>query len=229
MQTSTKNSVLNNIKIGILALLLTIGIGTVYGDWTAPPSTPPTCPTSTPGCNAPLHIGADAQTKLGGVVLGSGLPGTGMALYVPTGRVGIGNSSPTQKLDVTGYIKASTGFCIGSSCITSWPSGAEGSKIAVYSKNVQVGDTVSFTAPFSPDVVEISYTGSAQMGGTLMFVPGTLGSSWQEWSFTAGYDGGLDDSLRADLKWTGSTIQVKPTKMIWDGGTGKVIITAYAE
>jgi hypothetical protein len=39
------------------------------------------------------------------------------------GNVGIATSSPTQKLDVNGYVKG-TGFCIGVSCITSWPSGS---------------------------------------------------------------------------------------------------------
>ena len=41
------------------------------------------------------------------------------------GNVGIGVTSPTQKLDVAGYIK-STGFCIGTDCITSWPAGGTG-------------------------------------------------------------------------------------------------------
>lgn len=35
-------------------------------------------------------------------------------------NVGIGSATPGQKLDVNGYTKA-TGFCIGTSCITSWP------------------------------------------------------------------------------------------------------------
>jgi len=40
-------------------------------------------------------------------------------------NVGIGTTSPGQKLDVAGgYARSDTGFCIGASCITSWPSGA---------------------------------------------------------------------------------------------------------
>ena len=44
------------------------------------------------------------------------------------GSVGIGTTTPTAKLGVAGdihasdYIKSDTGFCIGTDCITSWPS-----------------------------------------------------------------------------------------------------------
>jgi len=50
------------------------------------------------------------------------------------GSVGIGTTSPTQKLDVVGgYARSDTGFCIGSSCITSWPStGVTGSGTTNY-------------------------------------------------------------------------------------------------
>ena len=36
------------------------------------------------------------------------------------GNVGIGTTSPTQKLDVNGYVKG-TGVCIGADCRTAWP------------------------------------------------------------------------------------------------------------
>jgi len=42
-----------------------------------------------------------------------------------SGKVGIGTASPTEKLEVSGKVKAQ-GFCIGSDCITSWPSGGGG-------------------------------------------------------------------------------------------------------
>ncbi|MDP3764879.1 MAG: hypothetical protein Q8R04_00045, partial [Nanoarchaeota archaeon] len=39
-----------------------------------------------------------------------------------SGNVGIGTASPSQKLDVTGYVKGQSGLCIGSDCRTNWPS-----------------------------------------------------------------------------------------------------------
>jgi len=45
-------------------------------------------------------------------------------LYVRSdGNVGIGTTWPTQKLDVIGYVRGSTGLCIADDCQTSWPTG----------------------------------------------------------------------------------------------------------
>lgn len=38
-------------------------------------------------------------------------------------NIGIGTPNPNENLDVMGKIKSRTGFCIGTSCISSWPVG----------------------------------------------------------------------------------------------------------
>jgi len=53
----------------------------------------------------------------------------------PNFGVGIGTNSPTQKLDVNGYVKG-TGFCIGDDCRTSWPSGGGGGYWAANGNNI---------------------------------------------------------------------------------------------
>jgi hypothetical protein len=85
--------------------------------WAPPTQTPPSGNTY-----PPLNEGSSAQLKAGGLWIATGSVTNG--LIVQNGNVGIGVISPTQKLDVAGNIKSSTGFCIGGSCISSWPGGS---------------------------------------------------------------------------------------------------------
>gem|GEM_PF-2977055 len=91
----------------------------------------------------------------------SGTTRWGMFVIKNNGNVGIGTTSPTAKLDVAGYIKSNTGFCIGSECITSWPSGDEIRKILVYNK----AGTYSYTIPSGVSKAHIRVWGAGG-GGT---------------------------------------------------------------
>jgi hypothetical protein len=73
----------------------------------------------------------------------------------PNGNVGIGTMEPGQKLDVVGgYIRSNTGFCIGTSCITSWPSGG----------GVSGSGTTNYIA---------KWTGSTSLGNSIIYDNGT--------------------------------------------------------
>ncbi len=79
--------------------------------------------------NKGITIGYDTSGNVGHIYsreVGAGsrpLSLNGNSLYSTglNGSVGIGNNSPTQKLDVTGNVKA-TQFCLGASCISDWTS-----------------------------------------------------------------------------------------------------------
>lgn len=74
-----------------------------------------------PGGNvpAPLNVGSAGQSKSGGLILNTG--GAANGLIIDQGSVGIGTQSPSQKLDVIGYVRGATGLCIGGDCRTGWP------------------------------------------------------------------------------------------------------------
>lgn len=108
----------DNIKY-ISIVLITLFFSVLFVEaqtWTAPTQTPPDGNT-----NPPLHEGGTAQSKVGGLLIATGVVTNG--LIVQNGNVGIGTTSPGQKLDVNGYVKG-IGVCIGSDCRTSWPTSA---------------------------------------------------------------------------------------------------------
>jgi hypothetical protein len=83
--------------------------------------------TSTPGAKAEVNgnlkvdgtittSGANGNLTVNGSSTVSGSSTVTQNLTI-NGNVGIGTSSPTQKLDVNGYVKG-TGFCIGANCTT---------------------------------------------------------------------------------------------------------------
>jgi hypothetical protein len=89
------------IPLSMGVLILSLVLGYVILAWTEPAGAPPEGNVA-----APLNTSGAAQTKTG-------------ALNV-MGKVGVGNTSPTQQLDVTGYVNGRTGLCIHGDCITEW-------------------------------------------------------------------------------------------------------------
>ncbi len=87
------------IKIAVLGGLLVVVQAFAFTE----PSVAP------PGDNvpAPLNVGGNAQTKLGGLILNTGGAVNGLA--VASGNVGIGTLNPGAKLDVEGNVKIADG------------------------------------------------------------------------------------------------------------------------
>ncbi len=87
-------------------------------------------------CSSGQYVTGVGSTLTCATPASGGITGSGTASYIPRWssgsaltnsiiydngtNVGIGNTSPGQKLDVTGYVKGSSGLCIGSDCRTDW-------------------------------------------------------------------------------------------------------------
>ncbi len=96
------NKIFQTTKLVGLAIVLSLGLSYVYA-WTAPTTTPPGGNTS-----APINTSATLQQKSGALTVAGFV-----ADFVTVGV------TPTA-----GAISAPK-FCLGTSCITSWPTGAE--------------------------------------------------------------------------------------------------------
>jgi hypothetical protein len=74
--------------------------------------------------------------------------GTSGSIYYNVGNVGIGTATPGAKLDVVGTVRGTT-FCIGASCLSSWPStGVGGSGTASYLPRFANATTLSNSSIF---------------------------------------------------------------------------------
>ncbi len=70
MKSLTKKEVISSLKIIVLAFIFSVGVSSVQGGWSDPPGPPTDCPGNSPGCNAPIHVGSSAQTKVGELTAG---------------------------------------------------------------------------------------------------------------------------------------------------------------
>ena len=94
---------LQSLKILILAIILSIGVSYVYA-WTGPTATAPDGNVS-----APINVSATSQVKSGGL---------GVTNLIAD-SVTVGATANTSAI-------TAPKFCIGTSCITVWPSGSSG-------------------------------------------------------------------------------------------------------
>ncbi len=88
-------------KISLVAFAASLLLVSSASAWTGPTSAPPNG-----NASAPVNISATAQTKSGVFNVTNGLTVGGTTLWAggSGGNVGIGNSSPSAKLDVTGNV-----------------------------------------------------------------------------------------------------------------------------
>ncbi len=103
----------------VSALLIIVSFAVVTGfvlAWTEPIATPPTCTTGNPGCDAPLNVSSNAQSKAGDLNIGGGLKywitklgdsfalknNAGLIKFIlgQDGNVGIGTAAPSTLLEI---------------------------------------------------------------------------------------------------------------------------------
>jgi len=99
-----KFSYIQSFKIIVLALLVAVGTGYLFADFSAPTQAPPGCPAGSPGCDAPVNVSATAQAKNGSLTLGASTPasdtGSSYSLQVPN-KYALFKGLTTQALTLT--------------------------------------------------------------------------------------------------------------------------------
>lgn len=131
----SKTNLSKNLALCLGVLVLAFSLNYLALAWTEPS-------VSAPGGNvpAPVNVGSVTQTKTGGLRVdgifyakgifnadGGGVAGDG--LNIVNGRVGIGLTAPTQKLDVDGQIRAIDVCTTAGKCLSSAGGGGGGGGI----------------------------------------------------------------------------------------------------
>ncbi len=153
-----KKQFIQTIKVVVLALMLSVGVGYVFA-WSGPPGAPTGCPTGYPGCDAPINVGGSPQQKTGsfwtlGTLLSStsifsGMNSFGTAPLYADKYNGMGGGNPALYHPV-GAVSADW-FCLkykvspGDNCINSWTASSGGTTIA----NGTADQTLRWDAPTS--------------------------------------------------------------------------------
>lgn len=131
--------------------------------------------TALTGGGTSLSLGASGAS-LGALTIGSTSMNFGLA---PGFKLGIGKAATSDNLEVagtinsTGNIKSTTGFCIGVSCITEWPTGGSGSGVpssGIILSQDQTNPLIEMQGYTLMNLMGVPYTVTATaggMGGTL--------------------------------------------------------------
>ncbi len=138
----------------IIASLFLAGF-VVYA-WTGPTQAPPNCPAGSPGCDAPINVGAGDQTFLGSKTLWMKNDETGvmnlrgafnvrglsqfLSDAVFDGKVGIGTVTPGAKLEINGQVKITGGLPGAGKVLTSDANGLGSWQINSWGKKVCKSD-----------------------------------------------------------------------------------------
>src|SRR3989344_9141281 len=97
-----QKSIKHYITVIILGLGIVMGVSYVQAAWTSAPANPPNCPDTIDGCNTPLNVGNNIQLKRGQLSINTDTVSPFAVGLTVFGKVGIGRSTPTAKLEVLG-------------------------------------------------------------------------------------------------------------------------------
>jgi hypothetical protein len=154
--------------LNLIAILAVLGIGAILGGtalstsaqqstWTPAPGTPPNCPNTTPGCNAPINVGSLAQVKTGWLTLGK-------FIFNPTGNPGsVPLNSVLTAMDTDGTV--------------GWAAAGGGSGIP---SNIVVLDntTPNWTVPAGVTRIMVEVWGGGGGSSFDDYTPNTGGHMW---------------------------------------------------
>jgi len=113
-----KQDIIQTVKVLFLAIIFSLGVSSVYAAWSEPTGNPTTCPSGSPGCDAPLNVSSNNQYKVGKLRLGGNVvPGTGSPVLEVTGNITGINGFLTGLLEVDGKI-TSASTVSGDSAVT---------------------------------------------------------------------------------------------------------------
>ncbi len=157
----------------IMTATVVFGLQAFAATFVEPSSAPPTNNRA-----APLDTSVNTNDKPGTIATNNFLSRYDTYLATNSGNVGIGNTSPTKKLDVNGGVKGSQ-FCLGTNCITEWPGGASSVIGPLLDYNgLPARNQVYFYMPVLADALITAHANVvADIGGAMpvqLFVDGTL-------------------------------------------------------